>query len=197
MWAALWSLFPSIFFCRSFEFLSLFFFNLFQTAVAAFRNAKLISCCASEDFSRSELGDNLAFKTSNGQSCNVLVGSISSWECRNWTFIYMKIIDLHNHKHAAELHRHSFNQSSPAAFHPVSYLRWQVAVVTLATRCSSAELVAVATGGGGLWGWRWQRRWWWPGRRRGCYWTGGLLPLLRSDWILARWLAWRRWAVGL
>lgn len=82
----------------------------------------------------------------------------------------------------------------------VTYLRWLVAVVTLATRCSSAELVAVATGGGGLWGWRWRRRWWWPGRRRGCCWTGGLLPrppLLRSDWTLARWRAWRRWAEEL
>lgn len=54
-------------------------------------------------------------------------------------------------EHAAELHRNCFfNQRAPAVFHLVSYLRSQVAVVTLATRCSSAETVAVATGGVGL-----------------------------------------------
>lgn len=60
------------------------------------------------------------------------------------------MINLHNHKHAAEQQRNSFDRTSPAVFHPVSYLRLQVAVVTLATQCSSAEQVAVATGGGDL-----------------------------------------------
>lgn len=44
----------------------------------------------------------------------------------------------------------SCDDGDPSASPRLSYLRWQVAVVTQATRCSSAEPVAVATGGEGL-----------------------------------------------
>lgn len=177
VWAALWSLLPSIFFCTSLEIFCHFVSSsvLFQTAAAAVRRPKNSSAAG--------------FFSYQTPSCNMLVGSIS----RSNVYFYEKC-----HKLliiTADADRNSFEPEAVQL--RFSYLRWRVAVVTLATRCSSAELVAVATGGGGLWGWRWQRRWWWPGRRRGCCWTGGLPPPLRSDWILARWLAWRRWAVGL
>lgn len=44
----------------------------------------------------------------------------------------------------------SYDDGDPSASPRFSYLRWQVAAVTQATRCSSAEPVAVATGGEGL-----------------------------------------------
>lgn len=181
--------FSLVIFWRSFEILSVVFFVLQSISKLSMfsKKAKFISCLASEDPSLTKPNQCLELQIENLHCWSINQLLVLKFEAYVWE-------DVSDDYYKFTLSIHTENRAFYFV-HAVSYLHWLAAVVTLATRCFSAERVAVGKGAGDLWGWRWQRRWWWPGRRKGCYWTEG--PPLRSGWILARWLAWRRWAVGL